>query len=98
MLNVTTVVLSLALLPAPFAITRIVAGFFVTIVVTYMVARIAAEWDHPQVAMAGTAPETGRLQRMLGVCLRPFDGGWIWQSLEGAIGNADADVQRLVAR
>ena len=31
MLNVTTVVLSLALLPAPFAITRIVAGFFVTI-------------------------------------------------------------------
>ncbi len=77
MLNVTTVVLSLALLPAPFAITRIVAGFFVTIVVTYMVARIAAEWDHPQVAMAGTAPETGRLQRILGAYFRPFDGGRI---------------------
>lgn len=74
MLNVTTVVLSLALLPAPFAFTRIVAGVFVTVVVTYMVARIAAEWDHPQVAMAGTGRDTGKLQRILGTYLRPFDG------------------------
>jgi uncharacterized membrane protein YraQ (UPF0718 family) len=58
MLNVTTVVLALSLLPAPFAITRIVAGLFVTVVVTYLVARIADGWDHPQVAMAGTGPVT----------------------------------------
>jgi hypothetical protein len=73
MLNVTTMVLSLALLPAPFAITRIVAGVFMTVVVTYMVARMAAEWDRPQDAMAGTGPDTGRLQRFLGACRRAFD-------------------------
>ena len=73
MLNVTTIVLSLALLPAPFAITRIVAGLFVTVVVTYMVARIADDWDHQQVAMAGTGPGTGWLQRILGAYLRPLE-------------------------
>lgn len=77
MLNITTVVLSLALLPAPFAVTRIVAGLFVTVVVTYMVARIAAGWDHPRAAMAGPGPDAGWLQRTLGACLRPFDGGRI---------------------
>jgi uncharacterized membrane protein YraQ (UPF0718 family) len=39
MLNVTTIVLALALLPAPFAVTRIVAGVVVTVLVTYVVAR-----------------------------------------------------------
>jgi uncharacterized membrane protein YraQ (UPF0718 family) len=39
MLNVTTIVLALALLPAPFAVTRIVAGVVVSVLVTYVVAR-----------------------------------------------------------
>jgi uncharacterized membrane protein YraQ (UPF0718 family) len=39
-----------------------------------MVARIADDWDHPQVAMAGTGPDTGRLQRIIWACFRPFDG------------------------
>ena len=62
MLNVTTMVLALALLPAPFAITRIVAGFFVTIVVTYLVARaVGRVGSDPQVAI-GDEPSrtTGR--------------------------------------
>src|SRR6185369_4032503 len=39
MLNVTTIVLALALLPAPFAVTRIVAGVVVSVLVTYLVSR-----------------------------------------------------------
>ena len=69
MLNVTTIVLALALLPAPFAITRIGAGIFVTVVVTYLVAHIAADWDHRQVARAGAGRDTG----ILGAYLRPLD-------------------------
>jgi hypothetical protein len=38
MLNVTTIVLAVALLPAPFATVRIVAGIVVTVLVTYVVA------------------------------------------------------------
>jgi uncharacterized membrane protein YraQ (UPF0718 family) len=48
MLNVTTIVLAVALLPAPFAVTRIVAGVVVSVFVTYVVARIDQRW-------AGTA-------------------------------------------
>ena len=54
MLNVTTMVLALALLPAPFAVTRIVAGLVVTILVTYTAARIADGWDRPRAT--GTSP------------------------------------------
>ena len=39
MLNVTTIVLAAALLPAPFAITRIVAGVVVSVLVTYVIVR-----------------------------------------------------------
>jgi len=45
MLNVTTIVLALALLPAPFAVTRIVAGVIVTVLVTYLVSKVADRWD-----------------------------------------------------
>jgi uncharacterized membrane protein YraQ (UPF0718 family) len=45
MLNVTTIVLALALLPAPFAVTRIVAGVVVTVLVTYLVSKVADRWD-----------------------------------------------------
>src|SRR5262249_51224815 len=41
MLNITTIVLAVALLPAPFALVRIVAGVVVAVLVTYLVARIA---------------------------------------------------------
>jgi uncharacterized membrane protein YraQ (UPF0718 family) len=44
MLNVTTIVLAVALLPAPFAVTRIVAGIVVTVLVTYLVARADQWW------------------------------------------------------
>jgi uncharacterized protein len=54
MLNITTVVLALALLPAPFAITRIVAGLVVTILVTYTAARIADAWDRPAATRTST--------------------------------------------
>ena len=77
MLNVTTVVLALALLPAPFAVTRIVAGLFVTVGVTYLVARIADGWDHPRFVIAGTGPVSGRLQRIGGSYLSLFDRDWI---------------------
>jgi len=45
MLNVTTIVLALALLPAPFAVTRIVAGVVVSVLVTYLVSKAADRWD-----------------------------------------------------
>jgi len=45
MLNITTIVLALALLPAPFAVTRIVAGVVVTVLVTYLVSQAADRWD-----------------------------------------------------
>ena len=45
MLNITTIVLALALLPAPFAVTRIVAGVVVSVFVTYAVARVDAMYS-----------------------------------------------------
>jgi uncharacterized membrane protein YraQ (UPF0718 family) len=44
MLNVTTIVLALALLPLPFAFTRIGAGIILALFATYLVARIAERW------------------------------------------------------
>ena len=49
-LNVTTLVLAVALLPTPFAITRIVAGFVVAVLVTYLVARVADDWGSESLA------------------------------------------------
>ncbi len=45
MLNVTTLVLAFALLPVPFAVTRVVAGVVVTVLVTYLISRVADRWD-----------------------------------------------------
>lgn len=44
MLNITTIILAFALLPTPFAITRVVAGIVQVVVVTYGVARLAERW------------------------------------------------------
>lgn len=72
MLNVTTILLALALLPAPFAITRIVAGVVVTVLVTYLVARIADRWDGPDSAIR-ERPAWDGMQRVGGLYLRLFD-------------------------
>ncbi|MGE4159258.1 MAG: permease [Planctomycetota bacterium] len=45
MLNISTLILSSLLLPLPYAALRIVAGVFVTLLVTYGVASLAAKWD-----------------------------------------------------
>jgi len=57
MLNVTTIVLALALLPAPFAVTRIVAGVVVSVLVTYLVSMAADRWDgQAKVRLKADAP------------------------------------------
>jgi hypothetical protein len=57
MLNVTTIVLALALLPAPFAVTRIVAGVVVGVLVTYLVSMTADRWDgQAKVRLKADAP------------------------------------------
>jgi uncharacterized membrane protein YraQ (UPF0718 family) len=44
MLNITTLILAVLLLPAPYAIIRIVAGILLTVPVTYLVARMSDRW------------------------------------------------------
>jgi hypothetical protein len=44
MLNLTALILAIMLLPAPYAIIRILAGIILTIPVTYGVARLADRW------------------------------------------------------
>jgi len=56
MLNVTTIVLALTLLPAPFAVTRIVAGVVVSVLVTYLVSKAADRWDRPEVRPQANTP------------------------------------------
>jgi uncharacterized protein len=72
MLNITTIVLALAFLPAPFAITRIVAGIVVAVFVTYVVVRIVNRWDGATVVSAAP-PRDGWLQKLAGAYLRLFD-------------------------
>ncbi len=73
MLNVTTMLLAFALLPAPFAITRIGSGLVITVLVTYLVARIAHRWESPNAPTPESAPASGRMQRAGGLYLRLFD-------------------------
>ena len=56
MLNVTTMILAFVLLPAPFAVTRVVAGVVVTVLVTYLISRVADRWDgSPEVRLKADA-------------------------------------------
>jgi uncharacterized membrane protein YraQ (UPF0718 family) len=55
MLNVTTMALTVTMLPTPFALTRIVGGALTAIVITYVVARIADVWDAPRVGVRSTS-------------------------------------------
>ena len=73
MLNVTTMLLALTLLPAPFAITRIVAGLVVTVLVTYVVARAADRWEGPARAVSQPTLDRGWMQRLGALYLRLFD-------------------------
>jgi uncharacterized membrane protein YraQ (UPF0718 family) len=73
MLNVTTMLLALALLPAPFATTRIVAGIVITLLVTYLVARVADRRDVPARPANERVPAGGWMQRAGGFYLSLFD-------------------------
>jgi hypothetical protein len=73
MLNVTTIVLALALLPIPFAIARIVAGVVIAIFVTYLVARIANAWDGTATAPTVRSSGPGWTERIGRGYLRLFD-------------------------
>ncbi|MBI3069164.1 MAG: permease [Betaproteobacteria bacterium] len=67
MLNITTIILAFALLSTPFAITRVVAGIVLTVVVTYGVARLAERW--------GGAP--GVTRRAPGASRRGVVSAWV---------------------
>jgi uncharacterized membrane protein YraQ (UPF0718 family) len=95
MLNITTVVLALALLPAPFAVTRIVAGLVVTILVTYTAARIADAWDRPQATRTSTQP-TAHWWQPLAEFLRGRHE-WRRRRHRGTSGDACSTPRRLVA-
>jgi uncharacterized membrane protein YraQ (UPF0718 family) len=79
MLNVTTIVLALALLPPPFALTRIGAGVVVTVLVTNLAARLADGTTWTQGGSSTIAPPTGPFRRLTAAYLRVFD------RLEGGI-------------
>lgn len=61
MLNVTTLVLAGALLPPSFALARIVGGVLMTVVITYVVARVAADRRPGDAAERPDAPREGWL-------------------------------------
>ncbi len=60
MLNLTTLILAVLLLPGPYALTRVAAGAFVAVLGSYLVARAAERWP----AAAGFGGE-GRVLRTI---------------------------------
>jgi uncharacterized membrane protein YraQ (UPF0718 family) len=72
MLNVTTLILALALLPVEFAATRIIAGVLLTVGVTYVALRVSDLWSL-EVTRARPASERGLLRRIAGLWSRLFD-------------------------
>ena len=73
MLNITTMILALSLLPAPFAVTRIVAGVVVTVLVTYVVSRVADRWDRPSVVIGTETAGASALRWISDRYVRLFD-------------------------
>ena len=59
--------------PVNFNIERDIPGIVVTVLVTYLVARIADRWDGTDLAMRETRPGSGWMQRIGGVYLGMFD-------------------------
>ena len=91
MLNVTTIVLSLALLPPAFATLRIVAGIVVTVLVTYGVARLADRWERPVEPQPKSTQTSGWVRRLGSFYLRLFD-------LDAIVGEGSVDTpSRLIA-
>src|SRR6185436_10237886 len=65
MLNITTNILAVALLPARFAALRIAAGVGVTVLVTYLVAAAADRWDTSSGGGVSPTPRQGWLARIV---------------------------------
>lgn len=63
MLNITTMILAFALLPTPFAITRVIAGLVLTLLVTYGVAHLAERWSEQGKVQLPASP-TSRWSRL----------------------------------
>ena len=70
MLNVTTIILAIALLPVKFAITRIVAGLLIAVFVTYLVVRLV---ERPSDATVVLQASNFRLPPFLGRLFGVFD-------------------------
>jgi uncharacterized protein len=93
MLNITTLILALALLPAPFAALRVVAGAIVTVLVTYVVARVGERWEigEPVAHERVSTPRSGALQRIGAFYARLLD-------LDKIVGSRRVDApSRLLA-
>ena len=73
MLNITTIILAVALLPARFAALRIAAGLGVTILVTYLVAVAADRWDTSAGRVVSPAPRQGWMARIVARYTRLLD-------------------------
>ncbi|MBI4641159.1 MAG: permease [Candidatus Tectomicrobia bacterium] len=71
MLNLTTLILASLLLPAPYAITRILAGVVLTVPVTYGVARLANRWES-SLESAPSDPLARWMSRWVGLYCRIF--------------------------
>lgn len=79
MLNITTMTLAFALLPAPYALLRLAAGLVLPLGVTYAVARLAERWGEAEGAACTTigatcgVPVTGWTSRLTELYRRAFD-------------------------
>ena len=72
MLNVSALILAAALLPAPFAATRVLAGVILAVLVTYAVSHLAERWDRIGESRHQRPPNP-RVSRWLDLYYRIFD-------------------------
>jgi hypothetical protein len=72
MLNLSALILAAALLPTPYAVTRVLAGVILAVLVTYAVSRLAERWDRIG-AGRNQRPLNPRVSRWLDLYYRIFD-------------------------
>lgn len=72
MLNLSALILAAALLPAPYAITRVLAGVILAVLVTYAVSYLAERWDRTGESR-NQRPLNPRVSRWLDLYYRIFD-------------------------
>jgi len=72
MLNLSALILAAVLLPAPYAITRVLAGVILAVLVTYAVSRLAERWDRIGVSR-NQWPLNPRVSRWRDLYYRIFD-------------------------